>query len=108
MFARIVSMALKPGTQSEFGKAIENEVIPLLRTHKGFLDEIALVSVDGNTAFGISFWDSKENAEAYHRAGFSAVMKPLESVVTGAAEVKLCEVTNSTARKIAATASAAR
>ena len=106
MFARIVSMPLKAGTKSEFGKAIANEVIPLLRAHKGFLDEISVVSSDGKTAFGISFWDSKENAEAYHRTGFSAVMKPLESMVSGPAEVKLCEVTNSTAHKIAAAAGA--
>jgi hypothetical protein len=106
MFARIVSMPLKAGTKSEFARAIQNEVIPLLRAHKGFLDEIAFVSADGNTAFGISFWDNKENAETYHRVGFSAAMKPLESVISGSAEVKLCEVTNSTAHKIAAAATA--
>jgi heme-degrading monooxygenase HmoA len=106
MFARIVSMPLKAGSKSEFGRAIENEVMPLLRAHKGFLDEIALVSSDGKTAFGISFWDSKESAEAYHRAGFTTVMKPLEPVVAGPTQVQLCEVTNSTAHKIAAAASA--
>jgi heme-degrading monooxygenase HmoA len=106
MFARIVTIPLKAGTKSEYAKAIEKDVIPLLRTHKGFLDEIALVSSDGNTGFGISFWDSKESAEAYHRAGFSAVMKPLDSVTAGAAQVQLCEVTNSTAHKIAAAAGA--
>ncbi len=106
MFARIVSMPLKSGAKSEFGRAIENEVIPLLRTHKGFLDEIALVYSDGKTAFGISFWDSKESAEAYHRAGFAVAMKPLESVVSGPTQVQLCEVPNSTAHKIAAAATA--
>ncbi len=106
MFARIVSMPLKAGATSDFRRAIENEVIPLLRPHKGFVDEIALVSSDGKTAFGISFWDSKENAEAYQHAGFAAVMKPLESVVAGPPQVQLCEVTNSTAHKIAAVAAA--
>lgn len=101
MFARIVTIPLKAGSRSEFAKAIEKGVIPLLRTHKGFLDEVALVSADGSTAFGISFWDSKESAEAYNRSGFSDVLKALEPVVAGPTQLQLCEVTNSTAHKIA-------
>lgn len=101
MFARIVTIPLKAGSRSEYAKATEKTVIPLLRTHKGFLDQIAVVSSDGKTSFGISFWDSKESAEAYSRSGFSEVMKALEPVVAGPAQVQLCEVTNSTAYKIA-------
>lgn len=106
MFARIVTMPLKAGSKAEFARAIEKSTIPLLHDHKGFLDEIALVSVDGKTAVGISFWDTRENAEAYHRAGYSAVMTGLDSVTAGPAQVQLCEVTNSTAHKIAAAARA--
>jgi len=106
MFARLVTIPLKADSRSEFAKAIEKGVIPLLRTHKGFLDEIALVSSDGKTSFGISFWDSKESAEAYNRSGFSEVMKALEPVVAGPAQLQLCEVTNSTAHKIAVAAGA--
>ena len=100
MFARIVTMPLKPGARSEFAKAIEKGAIPLLRTHRGFLDEIALVSPDGKTGYGISFWDSKENAEAYDRSGFNAVMKALDAVAAGPTQLQLCEVTNSTAHKV--------
>jgi heme-degrading monooxygenase HmoA len=106
MFARVVTIPLKDGSKSEYAKVIEKDIIPLLRNHKGFLDEIALVSSDGKTAFGISFWDSKESAEAYHLSGFTQVMKPLDSVIAGSATVQLCEVTNSTTHKIAAAARA--
>jgi quinol monooxygenase YgiN len=102
MFARIVTIPLKAGSRSEYAKAIEKGVIPLLRKHKGFLDEIAFVSSDGNTAFGISFWDSKESAEGYNRSGYSEVMKALEPLIAGPAQLQLCEVTNSTSHKIAA------
>ena len=102
MFARIVSMPLKPDSTSRFAKSIEAGVIPLLRTHKGFLDEIALVSTDGRTGFGISLWDSKESAEAYGRSGYGEVMKALDEVIGGPTQLQLCEVTNSTAHKIAA------
>jgi hypothetical protein len=106
MFARIVTIPLRAGCRAEFAKAIEKGVIPLLRTHKGFLDEIAMVSSDGTIGFGISFWDTKENAEAYNRSGYSEVMKALDPVVAGPAQLQLCEVTNSTFHKIAAAAGA--
>ena len=102
MIARIVTIPLKAGGSSEFAKAIEKGVIPLLRTHKGFLDHISLVTSDGKIGIGISFWDSKESAEAYSRSGYSEVMKSLEPVVAGPAQLQLCEVTNSTAHRIAA------
>lgn len=102
MFARIVTMPLKADSMAEFANAIENGANPLLRKYKGFVDEIALVTSDGKTGFGISFWDSKESAEAYSRSGYSDVMKALEKVTAGPTKVQLCEVTNSTAHKIAA------
>jgi len=106
MFAQIVTTPLKTGTRLEYTKVVEECIIPLRRTHEGFLDLICLVTSDGKTSFGISFWDSKENAEAYGRSSLSEVMKALEPVVAGPAEVQLCEVTNSTAHKIAAAVAA--
>jgi hypothetical protein len=40
MFARNVSVNLKPNTLTEFTKTRENKIIPLLRKQKGFQDEI--------------------------------------------------------------------
>ncbi|SRR5579884_697096 len=81
MFAGIVTFLLKTGAGPEFTMAIEMNVIPLLCTHKGFLDQIALDASDGKLGFGISFWDSKENAEAHQRSGFGDVMNVLKSLV---------------------------
>lgn len=102
MFARIVTMPLKPGSAPELKRAIENSVIPLLRKHKGFLDEIALVRSDGKVALGISFWDSNESAEAYMDSGYDEVMKALENVIDGPAHLQVFDVTNSTAHRLAA------
>ncbi len=101
MFVRMVTLPLKPGSASEFSKVIENKVIPLLRRHKGFLDEIALVAEDGKSCVGMSLWDSKESAEAYSRSSYGEVLKALEKVVEGRAELKTFQVTNSTAHKVA-------
>lgn len=101
MFARIVTFPLKPESTAKLTDAIEKSVVPLLRTHKGFLDQITLVTPDGKTSYGISFWDSEENAEAYSRSGYRDVLKALDPLLAGPPQLQLCQVTNSTAHKIA-------
>ena len=102
MFARIVTMNLKSGEATGFAQAIDDQVIPMLRKFNGFRDEIAMTSTDGKQAVGISFWQRREDAEAYHRAGFADVMKALSKHIEGTPTIKECEVTNSTAHDIKA------
>ena len=106
MFARIVTIPLKAGSRSEYIRTLEKSVVPLLRSHKGFLDHVGLVSSDDKVSIGISFWDSREAAENYSRSGVSEVMKALEPVAAGPAQVQFCDVANSTVHKIAASAKA--
>jgi heme-degrading monooxygenase HmoA len=103
MFARHVSMHLKPNTRAEFAQTLEKEIIPLLRKQKGFQDEIAFVAAGGGTpVVAISLWDKKEDAQAYERAAYPDVLKTLSTVVEGTPEVQDFEVTNSTFQKISA------
>ena len=102
MFTRSVSMRLKPNNVAEFTRTLENEIIPLLRKQKGFQDEITLVAPGGLEAIGISFWDQKENAEAYSRTTYPEVQKALAKVVEGTPQVQTHEVSNSNFHKIAA------
>src|SRR5246127_5471049 len=106
MFARRVYLQLKPNSVAELTKRLETEVIPLLRKQKGFQDEIAFVGQSGKEAFGISFWDSAENAEAYSRAAYPEVTKLLATVVEGTPRVETFEVANSTFHKIASAVTA--
>lgn len=106
MFARRVSMNLKPNSLPEFTQKLEKDVIPLLRKQTGFRDEITFVSPGGKEAFGISLWDRKENAETYSRGTYLDVVKMLDRVVEGTPEIETYEVANSTFHKIAAPAMA--
>src|SRR5438477_11252321 len=106
MLGRSVSMRLKPNSVAEFTRTLENEIIPWLRTQKGFEDEFNLVAPGGLEAIGISFWDQKENAEAYSRTTYPEVQKALAKVVEGTPQVQTYEVSNSTFHKIAARAAA--
>ena len=100
MFTRRVSMHLKPNSVAEFTRTLEKEIIPLLRKQKGFQDEITFVGSTGTEAFGISLWDTAENAEAYNRGTYPKVAKILASVVEGTPQVETYNVSNSTFHKI--------
>lgn len=106
MFARRVSLNLKPNSAAEFTQRLEKEVIPMLRKQKGFQDEITFVVPAGTEAFGMSLWDNKESAEAYSRGSYAEVTKMLEKVVDGTPRVDTYEVSNSTFHKIGAAVAA--
>ena len=106
MFARSISIHLKPNTVAEFTRLIETETLPLLRKQKGFRDEMTFVVPGGSEAVGISLWDEKENADAYSRDAYPGILKTLGKVVEGTPQVRVYEVCNSTFHKIAAHATA--
>ena len=101
MFARNVSLHLKPNSVAEFTRTIEKEIIPLLRKQPGFQDEIMFVASNGLEAVGISLWEEKENAEAYNRGTYREVLKALAKVVEGTPGIQTYVVSNSTFHKIA-------
>lgn len=102
MFARHVTMKLKANSVVEFPRIIESDVLPVLRKQKGFRDEISFVSPERSLAVGISLWDTKEDAEAYNRAGYPEVLKTLSKVLEGTPTVETFELANSTLHKVAA------
>jgi len=102
MFTRHVTMKLKTNSVPEFTRIIENEIIPLLRKQKGFRDEITFVAPERSEAIANSFWDTKEDVEAYNRTGYQEVLKTLSKAVAGTPTVEIFEVANSTFHKIAA------
>jgi heme-degrading monooxygenase HmoA len=104
MYTRNVSIKLKSNSAAEFTRTLEKEIIPLLRKQKGFQDEISFVAPERNEAVAISFWDKRDNAEAYNRERYPEVLKALSKVVEGTPRVETFEVANSTSHQIAASA----
>jgi len=102
MFARRVSLNLKPNSAASLTEKIEKEVLPLLRKQNGFQDEIIFLSKDGSKAFGISLWDRKESAEAYASDTYPQIEKILMPLVEGSPRVGTYNVSNSTFHKLAA------
>ncbi len=100
MFARTVSLQLKPNSVVEFTQTIEKDIIPLLRKQPGFQDEIVFVVPGGTEAVAISVWDQQEHADAYHRGTYPQVLQAVAKVVEGTPQVSIYEVANSTYHKI--------
>jgi heme-degrading monooxygenase HmoA len=99
MFARKVAARLRPNSLGEFANLMEFEVLPWLRTQKGFLDLIILSVSDGTEIATISFWDQKEHAQEYDSSGYPIVLKKLAGLLDGTPYVKTFKVINSTLHK---------
>ena len=102
MFARSVTIRLKPNSVVEFNRTLEKDILPLLQKQKGFRDELTLVAPNGSEVVGISLWDQKEDAEAYNRTAYPEIQKLLTKVIEGTPRVQTYEVSTSTVHKVAA------
>lgn len=102
MFSRHVIMELKPNATTDFTNVVESKILPVLRKQKGFRDEVTFIAQDRSEAIAISFWDTKEDAEAYNVSGYPEVLKTLTNLVEGTPRVGLAEVVTTTLHNLAA------
>ena len=107
MFARTVSIKLKPNTLTEFNQTFVKEIMPLMHKQAGFRDEIAYAGDDGLHLTAVSLWDNREQAEAYNTSAYPGVLKTLDKYLDGAPRVRVGNVFNSTSHKIATAVAAA-
>jgi heme-degrading monooxygenase HmoA len=101
MFARLVTLQLKPNMVNEFPVTFEKEILPLLRKQRGFLDELLLVTPEKREMVAISLWETKEHAETYNRELYPQIEKIMAKFIEGFPVVKKFEAEYSTFHKIA-------
>jgi len=102
MFTRVVEVTSKNGKARDLTRTVNEKVLAILKNQTGFLDEITLVSdEDPNRVLAISFWKSKEHADAYQREQFNRVTDVISNLIEGAPQVRTFEVETSTVHKIA-------
>src|SRR5215469_292595 len=100
MFARKVSVLLKPNSLWEFANLIEREILPWLRKQEGFLDLIVLAARDGGEVATISFWDHQTNAEAYDTSAYPEVLEILKRLLDGKPYLKTFDVVSLTLQRV--------
>jgi quinol monooxygenase YgiN len=107
MFARNISIHLKPNMLNEFTIAFENEVVPILRKQAGFRDEMVFSGDNPNNVTAISLWDTQQQADAYATSTYGEVVKMLDKYLDGPPKVRVMNVINSTSHKLTAAVVAA-
>ena len=99
MFARNVSIHLKPNTLSDYTRTFEKDILPMLRKQNGFKDEITFAGAGGIDVTAISLWENKTDAEAYNTNTYPQVLKTLARFIEGTPEVHTFDVVTSTFQK---------
>jgi antibiotic biosynthesis monooxygenase len=102
MFARHITIQLKPTMLNQFPVAFEKEILPLLRKQKGFLDELLLVTPEKREVVAISLWETKEYADTYTRELYPQIEKIVTRFAEGFPVINKYEVEYSTFHKIVA------
>jgi len=101
MFARNVTLRLRPNTLNQFRQIFDSQIIPLLRKQQGFKDVITFAMAGGVDVVAISLWETKEHAEAYSTAGYPQVLNSLELLLDASPKVRVADIVNSTFHKVA-------
>jgi heme-degrading monooxygenase HmoA len=103
MFTRVVEINAKNGKASELANTIHEKVLPILKKQQGFVDETVLTSdTEANRMIGLSFWNSKEDADRYHREGYPKVNELLSPLLESTPVIRTFNVHTSTTHRIAA------
>ncbi|PYV65756.1 MAG: hypothetical protein DMG97_31395 [Acidobacteria bacterium] len=103
MFTRVVEIKSKSGKSKELTNAINEKVLPILKKQHGFVDEIVLVpDKETDRVLGISFWNTREDAELYHREHFPQVQDSVRHLLEGDPLVRTFNVETYIGQKIAA------
>jgi heme-degrading monooxygenase HmoA len=107
MFTRIVECQAKQGKSEVLAKKVRNEVLPSLQKQPGFVDLVALRdNRDDERIVCLSFWDSKEKAEAYQREHYDIIVQMLRSELETDPTIESLRVEISTAHRIASSRAA--
>jgi heme-degrading monooxygenase HmoA len=103
MFTRVVELTSKSGKSKELAKTIDEKVMPILKKQRGFVDEMLLVSdAEPDRILGISFWNSRDDAEQYHREQFPKIHDSVRHLLQSDPEVRTFDVHTSTTHRIEA------
>jgi hypothetical protein len=104
MFARNISIHLKLNMLSDYTRAFDNDILPLLRKQRGFKDELTFAGPGGVDVTAISLWENKTDADTYNTNTYPQVLKTLARFIEGTPKVQNFDVVNSTFHKISAPA----
>ena len=103
MYTRLVEITAKSGKARELCNTIEEKVLPILKKQTGFVDETVLASdTEPNRVLGLSYWNSKEDAERYRGEQYPKIREMLQHLMESEPSIRTFDVHTSTTHQITA------
>jgi len=103
MFTRVVEITSKSGKSNELADTITEKAVPILKKQRGFVDETVLVSeTEPTRVLGLSFWNSKEDAERYHQEQYPKIHEMMKHLLETEPVIRTFDVHTSTTHRIVA------
>jgi heme-degrading monooxygenase HmoA len=103
MFTRIVELTSKSGKSKELANTINEKAVPILKKQRGFVDETVLLSdTEPTRVLGLSFWNSKEDADRYHQEQYPKIHEMLKHLLETEPNIRTFDVHTSTTHRIVA------
>lgn len=100
MFARFIEMNVTTEKKPEVIKKMREEILPILKTYKGFFDVIPLQDETEPTKFyAVSLWHDKAEMERYAKEQFPRVKAIVEPFLAAPLIIKYCTVDETVPRK---------
>src|SRR2546425_13063328 len=103
MFTRVVELTSKSGKAKELANTINEKVVPILKTQRGFVDETVLVAdMEPTRVLGLSFWNNREDAERYHHEQYPKIHEMMKHLLETEPNIRTFDVHTSTTHRIVA------
>lgn len=101
MITRVVDIKTKPGKAKELCRKLHEDLLHILKSHPGFVDEVVLIADhDKDQVLAMSFWRSKADADDFHRKHFKHIAEMIEHLTHTAPKVHMYEVETSTVHHV--------
>lgn len=81
MYTHRARLQLRPNSFIELSQTIQNKIMPALRGQQGFRNGVTAIDTIWRTAVEDTFWETKENAEAYQRTGYLETLRYLSALL---------------------------
>jgi heme-degrading monooxygenase HmoA len=106
MHTLLIEGTLKPGKKDEFMKVWESQILPTLKAQKGWVDEILLMREEAQEGVGVSFWQTKADADRYYKEVFPQQVAKVSDMLTGTPKMRAFNVEHADTFNISATKAA--
>lgn len=102
MITRVVDVKTKPGKAKELCRKLHEDVLHILKSHPGFVDEIVLIADhDKDDVLAMSFWKTKADAEDFQKKHFRHISEMIEHLTHTKPRVQIYDVETSTVHHLA-------